>query len=59
MESFSASFCGLGFDHHHLVRAWNVRQPGDIHAGTKVMKDCDAAALRIYAGSKKPTDTQA
>ncbi len=52
MESFSASFKGLGFDHHHLVRAWGVREPGDINAETGALKECDAAALRIYAGSK-------
>ena len=32
MGSFSASFRGLGFDHQHLVRAWSVREPGDVNA---------------------------
>ncbi|MGI9490758.1 MAG: flavodoxin family protein [Geminicoccaceae bacterium] len=49
MASFSASFKGLGFDHHHLVRAWGVREPGDISSQSGVLRDCDAVAERIYA----------
>ena len=48
MGSFSASFEGLGFDHQHLVRAWGVREPGDIHAQSDVLNDCDSLARRIY-----------
>ena len=48
MESFSASFYGLGYDHHHLVRAWDVRNPGDIHETSEVLKECDEVAQRIY-----------
>lgn len=48
MDSFSASFTGLGFDHHHLVRAHGVRNPGDITASAPVLQDCDAIASRIY-----------
>ena len=33
MDSFSASFTGLGFDHHHLVRACGVRNP-DVYTST-------------------------
>lgn len=51
MESFSASFKGLGFDHHHLVRAWGVRQPGDINPESSALQDCDAIAAHIYANS--------
>lgn len=51
MESFSASFEGLGFDHRHLVRAWGVRHPGDINQQSEVLRDCDSVASRIYAGS--------
>ena len=49
MASFSASFKGLGFDHHHLVRAWGVREPGDISSRSGALRDCDAVAERIYA----------
>lgn len=51
MNSFSASFNGLGFDHHHLVRAWGVRNPGDINSESSILKDCDAMASLIYANS--------
>ena len=49
MESMSASFKGLGFDHQHLVRAWSVRNPGDITSNAAVLNDCDAVAARVYA----------
>lgn len=48
MDSFSASFKGLGYDHHHLVRAWGVREPGDVNPQSDVLKDCDAVAERVY-----------
>ena len=51
MDSFSASFRGLGFDHHHLIRACGVRNPGDINQASGVLRDCDAIATRICACS--------
>ena len=48
MDSFSASFKGLGYDHHHLVRACGVREPGDIKSDSSVLLDCDEIADRIY-----------
>lgn len=51
LESFSASFTGLGFDHQHLVRAWDVRQPGDVNQKTSVLQECRATASRIYAST--------
>ncbi len=48
MESFSASFNGLGFDQHHLVRAWGVRNSGDIDQESSVLLECDETARRIY-----------
>ncbi len=48
MDSFSASFKGLGFDHHHLVRACGVREPGDVNAQPHVLQECDAVAQRLY-----------
>jgi len=53
MESFSASFKGLGFDQHHLVRAWSVRHPGDINANSDVLRECDTIALQIYGSSRR------
>ncbi len=49
MQSFSASFTGLGFDHQHLVRAWGVRNPGDVDHHTAALAACDATARRLYA----------
>jgi multimeric flavodoxin WrbA len=51
MESLSASFRGLGFDHHHLVRACGVRNPGDIDHSSTVLQDCDAVGKLIYSRS--------
>jgi len=48
MDSFSASFKGLGFDHLHLVRAWGVREPGDIDALPDVLDSCARLAEQIY-----------
>ena len=48
MDSFSASFNGLGFDRHHLVRACGVRNPGDIDPQSRAMKNCDVIAADIY-----------
>lgn len=49
MESFSASFKGLGYDHHHLVRAWGVRNPGDINEHSPVLEECDETAVKIFS----------
>lgn len=48
LESFSASFNGLGFDQHHLVRAWGVRNPGDIKKETRFLQQCRDTAAKIY-----------
>ena len=48
LESFSASFTGLGFDQHHLVRACEVRHPGDISQTSNALEECDAIAALIY-----------
>ncbi len=57
MESFSASFKGLGFDNHHLVRAWDVREPGDISPDSHALQDCDRVAERVYDEAR--TDPEA
>lgn len=49
MNSFSASFTGLGYDHHHLVRAFGVRNPGDINSESNILKECDVIASLVYA----------
>lgn len=51
MDSYAASFTALGFDQHHLVRACNVRSPGDVHQASSALHDCDAIAVQIYGRS--------
>jgi len=49
MESFEASFTGLGFDRQHLVRACGVREPGDMLVQTAQYQNrCKALATEIY-----------
>jgi len=48
LASFQASFAGLGFDHHHLVRAVGVREPGDVAGQADYQQDCAAVARRVY-----------
>lgn len=48
MESFSASFNGLGFDRQHLVRAWGVRELGDVKAREEFLRHSDDVAARVY-----------
>lgn len=49
LESHSAGFAGLGFDHQHLIRAWGVREPGEVLAQATFMARCDEVAEQIYA----------
>jgi len=48
LDSYSASFKLLGFEHQHLIRAWDVREPGDVFAHADFMKQCDAVAGDVY-----------
>ena len=48
MQSFSAGFTNLGFDHQYHVRATGVRQPGDAKKLTSVLNECDRVASTIY-----------
>ena len=48
LESFSASFTGLGFDKRHLVRACGVRQPGDVDQRASTLAKCHETAALIY-----------
>lgn len=54
LASFSASFTGLGFEAQHLVRAHSVRNPGDIRADARVLRDCKNIANKIYATPAPP-----
>ena len=48
LESMSISLKGLGFDNQHLVRAWGVRDQGDIASDSVFLEECDLVAKRIY-----------
>ena len=48
LESMSISLKGLGFDNQHLVRAWGVRNQGDIASDSVFLEECDSVAKRIY-----------
>ena len=48
LASMSVSLKGLGFDNQHLVRAWGVRNQGDIASDSIFLKECDLVAERIY-----------
>jgi len=48
LESYSASFTGLGFEHLHLVRAWGVREPGEVLQHGRFLQQCDKVVERIY-----------
>ncbi len=48
LDSYSMSFKYLGFDHQYLVRAWGVREPGDVITHTEFMQRCDAVADEVY-----------
>lgn len=51
MQNFSASFTGLGFDQQHHVRAWSVRNPGDIAKSPGFLQQCRDTAVKIYGNS--------
>ena len=48
LDSYSMSFKNLGFDHQYLIRAWGVREPGDVITHTEFMQRCDAVADEVY-----------
>ena len=48
LESFSASFTGLGFTNQHHIRAWDTRNPGDIEGQERVFQKIEGLASRIY-----------
>ncbi len=52
MDSFSVSFTNLGFDHHHLVRAHGVREPGDVARQAGYQQACAKAAWRVYGSGQ-------
>lgn len=48
MDSYQASFDGLGFTERHLIRAWGVREPGEVAQHAQFLERCDSVAEKIY-----------
>ena len=48
MQSFEASFAGLGYEHRHLVRAWGVREAGDVVGDGALAARCARVAGVVY-----------
>jgi multimeric flavodoxin WrbA len=48
LDYHAAGFNGLGYQHLHLIRAWGVREPGDVNAQSAFLKRCDTVAGEIY-----------
>ena len=48
LNAYSAGFHHLGFDHQHLIRAWGVREPGEVADRPDFMARCDQIAAEIY-----------
>ncbi len=55
LDQYGASFDGLGFNNHHLVRAWGVREPNDVEASEYFLKKCDEIVSKIYKPNCSPT----
>jgi len=49
LESFSKGFRFLGFDKQHLLRAWGVREVGDVTGNTDLKTRCETVANDIYS----------
>ena len=48
LERYAAGFRLLGFDHQYLIRAWGVREVGDVAEHPAFLERCDAVAQEIY-----------
>ncbi len=48
LGSYAAAFEHLGYDRHYLVRAWDVREPGDVASRPDFLQRCDAVADQVY-----------
>lgn len=49
LQSFSKGFRYLGFDKQHLLRAWGVREVGDVTGDAALKARCEATAVEIYS----------
>jgi multimeric flavodoxin WrbA len=50
LERYSTGFNYLGFDKQYLIRAWDVREPGDVSHHDGFLQHCDATAQKVYGG---------
>jgi len=49
LDSFSKGFRFLGFDRQHLLRAWGVREIGDVSSNTRLKAECEKLAKTVYS----------
>lgn len=49
LQSLSKGFRFLGFDDQHLLRAWGVREIGDVLGDTELQAQCESTAGKIYS----------
>lgn len=49
LASFSKGFRFLGFDKQHLLRAWGVREIGDVSGNAQLQAECEATAKIVYS----------
>ena len=50
LERYSTGFNYLGFDKQYLIRAWGVREPGEVSHHDSFLKHCDVIAQKVYEG---------
>ncbi|MEM7123692.1 MAG: flavodoxin family protein [Pseudomonadota bacterium] len=48
LERYATGFRLLGFEHQFLIRAWGVREAGDVVEYPAFLERCDAVAQQIY-----------
>lgn len=48
LDDYSMGFNSLGYQHLHLIRAWGVREPGDVALRPEFLQRCDTVVQAIY-----------
>ena len=49
LDQYERGFQFLGFDHQYLIRAWGVREPGDVARYPAFLQQADDVAKAIYS----------
>lgn len=48
LERYSAGFNYLGFNKQFLIRAWGVREPGEVMKHDAFLRQCESTAQKVY-----------